>query len=807
MAETPRTRADARRRGHGGRRAKPRPRRILRKLLLGFVVLVALGIAGVVAAYLLIDIPEPNDRAVSQASVLYYSDGETEMDRIATVNRESVDIDQVPASVQQAFIAAEDRSFYENRGISPKGIFRAVSGAVSGEDRGGGSTITQQYVKNYFLTQDQTYSRKAKEILISVKIDGELGKDEILENYLNTIYFGRGADGIQTASEEYFGKDVEDLSVSEGALLASIIRGPSLYDPTLGEDQRARAEERWNYVLDGMVEKGWMTASERAEQEFPEAEPPKHSEAKASDIGFITEEVRGELRDRLDLSDAQIDRGGYKIVTTIDKDAQKAAAKSVKEHRPTGKRTSDLHIGLASIEPGDGAVRAMYGGDRFGEGKYGYFNSAVDGKMQAGSTMKPFTMIAALRKGIPLSTTYSGASPYYNKAYIYEGSDASATQRRGGIVNYGGTSYGPVSMTTATQKSVNTYYAQLNLAADPKSTAASAKDAGVIGWKGDKKAKLSTGPGNVFGTDAVRVLDMANAYATIAAEGRRAEPYYISQITTTGDSDFEYEVEKDVERAFPKDVARDTIQAMSHVGESGGTAPMTGDLGRPIGGKTGTTSDNYAAWFDGFTPGQMATAVGMYKGDGRLVKRNQLVNMGEYAEVTGGTIPAQIWTDYMTDALKGEPVKKLPPPGNVKYKKQTKQRSDAPAPITSSTSTRTRTSEPTSTRTSSSSTSSSTSSSSSSSSSERSSPTSSSSSSSSTSESSSSSETSSSSSSTSRPTSSTSRPTSTSTTRPPSSTSTSDRPSPTRTTRPSSPSDDEGRGDRDGREGRGNGSD
>lgn len=807
MAQTPRTRADARRRGRGGRRAKPRrKRRVLRTFLWGFVLLVVLGIAAVVVAYMLVDVPEPNDSAVSEASVLYYSDGETEMDRIATVNREAVEIEQVPEGVQQAFIAAEDRTFYENRGISPKGIFRAVSGAVSGEDRGGGSTITQQYVKNYFLTQDQTYTRKAKEILISVKIDGQLEKDEILENYLNTIYFGRGADGIQTASKEYFGKDVEDLTPSEGALLASVIRGPSLYDPTLGEDQQASAEERWNYVLDGMVEKGWMTASERSEQKFPEVKAPKRSEAKATDIGFITEEVRGELRDRLELSDAAIDRGGYKIVTTIDKDAQKAAAESVKEHRPTGKRTSDLHIGLASVEPGDGAIRAMYGGDRFGKGKYGYFNSAIDGKMQAGSTMKPFTMIAALRKGIPLSTVYSGSSPYYNKAYTYDGSGASATQRRGGIVNYGNTSYGPVNMTTATQKSVNTYYAQLNLAADPESTAKSAKDAGVIGWKGDKKATLSTGPGNVFGTDAVRVLDMANAYATIAAEGRRAEPYYISEVTGTGDSDseFEYEVEKEVDRAFPKDVARDTIQAMSHVGESGGTAPMTGDLDRPIGGKTGTTSDNYAAWFDGFTPGQMATAVGMYKGDGRLVKKNQLVNMGEYAEITGGTIPAQIWTDYMSEALQGEPVKKLPPPGNVKYKPQKNQRSDAPAPITSTTSSSTPTSTPrsTSSSTSSSSTrsSSSTTSESSSTSTGESSSTSESSSSSSTSESSSSTSSTSSSSSTSRPTSSsTSRPTSTSTpsSRPPSSTPTSTRPTrpdPTRTTsRPTTTSDDEGR--------------
>ncbi|WP_435201411.1 transglycosylase domain-containing protein [Janibacter sp. GS2] len=788
MADSPRTRPDARRRRRGAsagaagaRRSTARgkkrgPRRILRRVLQAVAVLIALGVAGVVAAYLLIDIPKPNDAAVSQASVLYYSDGETEMDRIATVNRESVDLDAVPEDVQRAFLAAEDRSFYENRGISPKGIFRAVSGAVRGADRGGGSTITQQYVKNYFLTQDQTLSRKAREILISVKIDGELSKDEILANYLNTIYFGRGADGIQTASQAYFGKDVEQLDASEGAVLASVIRGPSLYDPALGEEQTERATTRWNYVLDGMVEKGWMTPAEREKQTFPKTIAPKRSQAKATDVGFITEEVRTELRQRLDLSDAAIDRGGFKIVTTIDKDAQKAAVKAVKTHRPTGERTSDLHIGLASVKPGDGAIRAMYGGDRFGKGKYGYFNAAVDGKMQAGSTMKPMTMIAALRKGIPLSTTYSGASPYYNKAFIYDGADASEIQQGGGIVNFDNASFGPVNMTTATQKSINTYYAQLNLAVTPKATAKSAKDAGVVGWNGDKRVTLQSGPGNVFGTDAVRVVDMANAYATIAAEGRRAQPYYISKVTSTGEYDLDYTVTKDVRRAFPQDVARDAIQAMSHVDQPGGTGyPTVADLGRPVGGKTGTTSDNYAAWFDGFTPGQLSTAVGMYKGDGSLVKKNQLVNLGEYGEVTGGTVPARIWTDYMIGALDGKAIKKLPPPGDVKYRPQTSSPSNAPAPITTTQEPApepTSTSEPTSTTTTTREPSSTSSSSSSSTS---------------TSSSSSSSSSTSSTSSTSTSSSSTSKPTSTSTPPPTSSTTRTTPPSTSSTTRTTPP--------------------
>jgi len=675
-------------------RKRTRPRRggvraVVRKGLWGLLWLVLIGVVALVIAYVLIDSPNPNDRAVAQASILYYADGETEMDRIATVNRESVDLDQVPVPVQRAFLSAEDRSFYENEGVSPTGILRAVKVAVSGGPQQGGSTITQQYVKNYFLSQDQTLVRKAKEVLISVKIDQQLSKDEILANYLNTIYFGRGADGIQTASQAYFGKDVDQLTVSEGAFLASVVNGPSLYDPSLGDAQRKRAEDRWNYVLDGMVEQGWMTAAERDRQTFPKVDEPRRQHSSSDDIGFVTEEVREELRTKVGLSEADIARGGFKIVTTIDQDAQQAAAKAVDDARPEGSAAKDVHIGLAAVEPGDGAVRAMYGGAAYGQGRSGYFNAAVDGKMQAGSTMKPFTIIAALRDGMPLSTTFSGDSPYYDSVFVYDGPGATQIQREGGIVNYGNQDYGPVDMREATKRSINTYFARLNLAVGPKQSAEVAKVSGVKAWNGDKRIPLSSDPTNVFGTDAVRVIDMAGAYATIAAQGRHAEPYYISSV----EGDFDYEVEPDVERVYPQDVARDTIQAMSRVDSPGGTGyPTVAELDRPVGGKTGTTSGNYAAWFDGFTPGQLSAAVGMYKGDGRLVEANRLEDIGGYAEVTGGTIPADIWTDFMIGALEGEPVKELPPAGHVTSSSRSSTPPDAPTPLPTST-----TPEPTST--------------------------------------------------------------------------------------------------------------
>lgn len=676
MPQTPRSRAEAQatrsRSGRSRRRPDGRRRRRggwLRKIGLGVLALALLGVVGIGIAYAMTDVPKPNERATQQASVLYYSDGKTVLDRVAQVNRESVDISKVPRDVQEAFLAAEDRSFYENDGISPKGIGRAVWVTLRGGEQQGGSTITQQYVKNYYLTQDRTLSRKAKELLISVKIDNELSKDQILQDYLNTIYFGRNADGIQTAARAYFGKDISKLDVSQGALLATVIRGPSLYDPRLGAEQREVAKDRWAYVLDGMLDEGWITQEERDDATFPWTRPIATEQGASDDLGFVTEEVRDELRTRLKLTDAQISQGGFKIVTTIDKRAQDSARRAVEENYPEGDRAKNLHIGLVSIAPGDGAVRAMYGGERFGKGSY--FNDALDGKMQAGSTMKPFAMLAALDKGIPLSTVYSGSSPFYSEDFAYDGPDATDIQRAGGVVNYGNASYGPVDMRTATQKSINTYYAQLNLAATPKSSAAAAKAAGVQGYDGGKKIPLSTSPSNVFGTDSVRVFDMANAYATIAAQGNRARPYFIASVKGNGAYEIDYEVKKDVRKAFPQDVSRDAIQAMSQVGAPGGTGyPTVANLGRPVAGKTGTTSNNYAAWFNGFTPGQLATAVGIYKGDGSLVEKNQLVNIGQYSEVTGGTLPATIWTDFMIGALKGEPVKQLPPAGNVQYRPQ-----------------------------------------------------------------------------------------------------------------------------------------
>jgi membrane peptidoglycan carboxypeptidase len=605
--------------------------------LVGFLLVVI----AFVVAYVTIDAPKPNDLANAQASIIYYADGKTELDRISTVNREMVPLSQVPKDVQRSFLAAEDRNFYSNSGISPTGIARGAWETLRGGPTQSGSTITQQYVKNYFLTQDQTLSRKLKEIVISIKIGKQQSKDEILQNYINTIYYGRGAYGIQTASQAYFGKDVSKLNAEEGALLASVIRGPSYYDPGLGAQEKANAQARWTYVMDGLATKGWISQAERDKAQFPKVVKYEPRKGSGGPTGFITDAVKRELKAKLKLTDQDIDRGGYKIVTTIDAKAQKAAVAAVKDRMPDGKGTSTLRVGLTAIKPGDGAVVAMYGGKDFAKEQ---FNTATQAKMQAGSTYKVFTLIAALQEGISTHTKFPGYSPQYFPEF--KGKD----NPTGKVSNFANEQFGNIDLRTATGHSVNTVYAPLNIKVGPKKTKDAAAAAGLPAK--DQNANYA----NVFGTADESVIDMANAYATIAAQGQRVTPYYIRTVKG-GPGDLNYKAKAAKKGVFDKDVMADTIDAMEQPIKDG-TAGFARSLGRPAAGKTGTTTDNKSAWFDGFTP-QLAAAVGIYSTgkNGQQLSMNSVPGVGE---LTGGTVPVRIWTDFMTAALKGQKVLDFP---------------------------------------------------------------------------------------------------------------------------------------------------
>ncbi|XVX20270.1 transglycosylase domain-containing protein [Actinomycetota bacterium] len=607
-----------------------------------------LGLAAVGVAFATVDIPKPNDVAVAQTSIIYYSDGKTEMDRISDVNRENVELERVPLHVQRAMISAEDRSFYENNGISPKGIMRSVVVGIRGGEKQGGSTITQQYVKNYFLTQDRTISRKLKEILISVKIDGQLDKNQILENYLNTIYYGRGAYGIQTASKAYFGKDVSKLTVQQGALLATVINAPNNFDPALGAQQKKNAEARYRYVLDGMAKNGWLEQAEADAMVLPKPVKSKPYRGIGGPRGHIVKSIKDELEGTLKLTQKDIDTGGLRIVSTIDKKRQTAAEEAVAKRMPEDAK--GIKVGLVSMVPGDGAVVAMYGGSDYLKNQW---NAAKDAKLQAGSTFKPFTLIAGLEQKVATSTYYSGASPQYFPEFA-DSNGKTASERAGRVTNFGGQSYGSMNLRTATANSVNTVYAKLNIRVGPKNTARVAKTAGITTPVGNYYS-------NVFGTDTVSVWDMARAYSTIAAEGKRTTPYLVKSISTQ-DKHYTYKHKSTAKQVFAKPVMADTIDAMERVVKEG-SGTYASRLARPVAGKTGTTTSNYAAWFNGFTP-QLETAVGMYKGDGTQKEENQMKGVGGYAEITGGSIPVRIWTSYMLDAMDGVKWEDFPPRAN-----------------------------------------------------------------------------------------------------------------------------------------------
>ncbi|WP_145968832.1 transglycosylase domain-containing protein [Ornithinimicrobium sufpigmenti] len=614
----------------------------MRRTLLWLGGLALLGLLLVVGlfawAYSRTDIPEPNDFAEAQSSILYYADGETELARFTGgFDRESVPLSEVPEHVRYAVLAAEDRTFYENEGVSITGTARGAWRTLTGDGLQGGSTITQQYVKNYYLSPDQTLSRKVEELFIALKIDNELSKDQILENYLNTIYFGRGAYGIQTASQAYFRKDVSELTVEEGAFLAAVANAPSLYDPDFADGNQERAESRVAYVLDGMVEEGWLDSSERSGMSFPDIEDTPPSTAVQGVDGYIAQAAREELRNRVGLADDLVDGGGLRITTTIVQQHQEAAEDAVEAFRPTGSGADDITTALTSVRPGDGAITAMYGGEDYQQTQ---LNAVTDARVQAGSLFKPITLAAAVAEGVDTLQPYPGPSPM---TFAWQGDEVE-------VANFQSISYGLLDLRAALAESVNTIYVQLNEEIGPALTAEAAVDLGLP----EDTPGLSADLTNVLGTSSPTLLEMTNAYATLAAEGERAMPYLIAAVATV-DGEQTYEAEPEIEPGVERDVAVDVTDAMTAV-MTQGSGLAAGDLGRPSAGKSGTSERNVSAWFDGFVP-QLAAGVVMYKGDGTV----PMQDVAGLDQITGGTFPAQVWGEFMRLAMEGEEILEFSP--------------------------------------------------------------------------------------------------------------------------------------------------
>jgi len=588
-------------------------------------------------AYFTVNIPDANAYVNSQATIIQYSNG-TEIGRIGTQNRQIIPLAKIPLKVRHAVLAAEDRGFYSNRAFSVTGIARALLNNLKGGALQGGSTITQQYAKTAFLTPSRTIQRKIKELVISVKLENQLSKDQILENYLNTIYFGRGSYGVMTAAQQYFNRNVDQLTNAQAAVIASILRAPGFYDPAISKDNEVRLKARFEYVKKGMLDAGWLTKKEAANMKFPTIAPRATSGELSGPKGHVIEAVRKELIS-LGFSQDQLLVGGLVIKTTLDQKAQQSAVDAVNKLYPT-KAPANLHIGLVAIRPGTGEIIALYGGRDY---LVRQLSDATQSIALAGSTFKPFALVAALEQGIPLTSMWNGDSPQ-----VFD--DAGKPYD---VSNYGNEGWGQVDLLTATKHSVNTVFVPLGIKVGPTAVVDVARRAGIP----DAVAMMPT-PSVVLGVASPHVIDVANAYATFAAQGIKSKPFLVAQVMGPNKGVL-YQAKPVTQEVFSKDVMADLTYALKGV-VNGGTGAAALALGRPAAGKTGTSESNASAWFSAYTP-QLAASVALFRDSAS----ESLNGIGGLNSVTGGTFPAKIWTAFMKGALKGQPIVDFPAPTNI----------------------------------------------------------------------------------------------------------------------------------------------
>jgi penicillin-binding protein 1A len=640
------TRAERRSEG-----AKPK-RRILRWLLGGVFLIALVCIGGFLVLYYSVDIPKANDAAVAQANVFKLSNGQV-LAREGSVNRQMVDLSQVPLTVQHEFVAAENKTFYTDSGVDLKGTARALYNTVSGKGRQGGSTITQQYVKNFYLDQNPTFSRKAKELIISLKVDQDVSKSQILQGYLNTCYFGRGAYGIQAAAQAYYGIDASQLDVEQGAYLAALVQAPSEYDMAVADPtEKKLALNRWNYVLDNMVQMKWLDPATRGKAKFEQPIHPKAAAGESGQNGYIIQLAKYQLAQAGILTDDQLRAGGWTVTLTIDPSKQKdllAAVKSqVTDHLDPKERPRDANaeLGAVSVDPKTGRVVALYGGAGYLQH---YVANDTRNDYQAASTFKPVELAAALQnhsvtqdgKQISADTIYSGKSgrPVVGAAVPFA------------PPNEDDVSYGDITVQKAMDDSVNSVFAQLAVDVGLDKVADTAISLGMPSGT----AGLREGPAIALGTMGASPLTMAGIYATFDDHGAKVTPTIIASVQHSG------EAKIPLKSAIGNQViSRNTADSVTSV-LTGVVSSGTGSAARQasqVAGKTGTSDSDISAWFTGYTP-TLVTSVGMF---GEQAKTDSQHHVGDHVALTGtgaaadvrvngGTYPAQVWSAYTRAAL------------------------------------------------------------------------------------------------------------------------------------------------------------
>ncbi|MET8981622.1 transglycosylase domain-containing protein [Streptomyces sp. NPDC004539] len=647
-------------------------------------------------AYAFVGIPEIDKTARAQNNVYYWSDGTQMVASGGETNRQIVDLSQIPKAMQFAVISQENKSFYTDSGIDPKGIGRAVFNMARGGQTQGGSTITQQYVKNAMLAdQSQTISRKLKEIFVAIKVGNNVSKDEIMAGYLNSAYYGRNAYGIEAAAHAYFNKKAKDLNPGECAFLAAVLKGATYYDPAglpsvdpaaTAEANQGRALRQMQDTLNKMVEYQHLDAATRAKYTtLPPWQNPRSNTNLKGQVGYLVDLANAYLvtnEETTGINADRLQRGGLSIKTTFDKKKVLELEKSVKavqeaNIKPDKRPDTDTHVqfGGASVNPESGAIEAIYGGE---DSTKHFTNNADQTGAQVGSTFKPFVLAAAMTWGVrdpklgssqaqDERTIVSPKSMFSGKNKLkiqeYDGSvwknekGEEWLQTNDGNVSLGNPPDFKVDLREAMRESVNSAFVQLGMDVGLDKV----KEAAVSAGLKPNSLAGTTFPSFSIGISDPSAIRMASSYATFAASGKQRDPFSVLEATGQGVNYKHDTVTKD---AFTKKVADNVTDILKTVVDKGtGTAAQL--TGRDVAGKTGTTDGNKSAWFVGYTP-QLSTAITMFRYDDDETNKNreflEMFGTGGQEKIHGASFPAEIWHDYMEEAMKGQPVESFPTP-------------------------------------------------------------------------------------------------------------------------------------------------
>jgi penicillin-binding protein 1A len=698
----------------GRKRRKVEPRTRAQKIFLRYGWIAALaalaaGLGVLVLTYAFASIPLPQDIDPATSAQVYDVDGRligTYSDEVTRFLIDTGELLDVKPFIGQAVVAAEDRSFYKHNGVSVRGMLRAAWANITGGGvQQGGSTITQQYIKNAVLEDpSRTITRKIKEAVLAIKLERRFDKRQILGFYLNTIYLGRGAYGIEAAARTYFDKPARELTLHQAAYLAAIIPAPEAYQP---DTNAGKAKRRRDAVLDQMVRAGYVSEAQAAQAQSKPIGLAKGTQQadreKRQRAAYFMEWLRRNFLEP-EFGERLYTRG-LKIYTTLDLDMQSAAEGAVAAVLPNKEDPQAAVVTMTS----KGEVRALVGGRDFDNTRKarGFNYATTFPGRQAGSAFKPFTLLTAIEEGISPRSRFSGSSPK-----VIPDEECYTDGQPWEVDNYGGSSFGTIDLVAATTNSVNTVFAQLAAETGPEKVAETVEAFGFNPKDGGDEVEANCSL--ALGTMDVTPLEMARAYAGFAGRGDLPHVVPVRYVTTSeGDCLVRWLGRKDCEvehnvRPERDVVAENSVDVMNQALETvvtSGTATAA-NIGRPVAGKTGTTQRNQNAWFAGHTP-QMATAVWIgYPLDGgpdgklgrdcgkkadtdeavaeaqrrcgaddfipemRFCSDTELCrpvvgNRGFPIEVTGGSFPAEIWGTYMEEALSGLEVEDFPEPEDL----------------------------------------------------------------------------------------------------------------------------------------------